>query len=372
MTIDAIELFRFGASTSGESPDCILARIESSGLSGWGEAIVDAAPVDCEQWARGTFAFLEHCLAPAIVARVLDSAESLGERMNRFRGHSLAKGAIDCAWRDLTARREGKPLWQSLGGSRPNATLTQTLGPRQTIDELIARVSALVERGTTEITLKLRPGWGIDVVRAVRGSFASLGIRVDFDGTASLDQRDLLFRLQDFQVAAIEQPLDADDLVGHAMLQESLRTPVCLDQSITSPARARMAIDVGSCRQIRIRPDYCGGLTSALEIAAACRNLGVACVVGCRARSNVGLRHAAALAMLDRVVAGVEMDGVEMDGVELGDVELGGNRSPDGNAALAMPDRIDAWSEPGIGVEPDERALRTDAVASCRIETNSN
>lgn len=340
MTIDELAVFH-AARANEASHESLLVRLSSGGVAGWGEAVVEAAPIEGEQWVVGTLAFLEHCAAPAIVDGAVESAEALSEHLNRFRGHSLAKGAVDCAWRDLAARREGKPLWQALGGSRQSTAFTRPFGVRPSIDELLAEISAAVQGGASKITLKLRPGWGIDVVRAVRDAFATLAIRVDFDGTATLDQRDLLFRLQDYQVAAIEQPLDADDLVGHAMLQEELRTPVCLDQSVTSPSRARMALDLGSCREIRVRADYCGGLTAALDIAAACREADAACLVGCRAGSEVGLRHAAALAMLDAFNPGVELDGGAL-------VDEG----------TPWPERIDAWREPGIGVTPDEHRFK--------------
>ena len=56
------------------------------------------------------------------------------------------------------------------------------------------------------------------------------------------------------------EPLPADDLVGHAMVQESIRTPVCLDESVTTPEQAEQAIDLGACRMMNLKPDRLGGL----------------------------------------------------------------------------------------------------------------
>lgn len=349
MKIDSLETLLLGSAAEADRA-AVLVRLASGDVSGWGEAVVELAPRESEQWAAATLAFLERCVAPAVAASEVESAEALNERLNRFRGHSLAKGAVDGAWRDLAARQAGKPLWQALGASGGTVAFARPLGVRASIDELIAEIATAVQRGVGEITLKLSPGWGIDVVRAVRGAFGSLAIRVDFDGTATLEQRDLLFRLQDYQVAAIEQPLDADDLVGHAMLQESLRTPVCLDQSITSPARASMALDLGSCQEMRLRADYSGGLTAAAAIHASCRAAGAKCVVGSRAATDIGLRHAAALAMLVGAATPVEWDG------ELAD-----------DAAAHARD-IAPWNEAGIGVEIQAAELRSQAVASHCVE----
>jgi O-succinylbenzoate synthase len=304
MKIDSLEVLKI----SSASIDSVLVRLDAGGLFGWGEAAVPPAPLESEQWTGATIAFIEQRLAPEIVGRDISSAQSLTELTSQYRGHSLAKGAVDCAWHDLAARQAGKPLWEFLGATGREVQFVAPFGVRESIDGLMAELALAVDGGLTEATLKLRPGWGIDVVRAVRSAFPLLALRVDFDGTATIDQRGLLFRLQDYQVTAIEQPLDADDLVGHAMLQESLRTPVCLDQSITSAARARMAIDLGACRQVRVTPDLCGGLAAAQQILATCRETGNNAVVGSRAQAEIGQRHVAAIAMLCGPQSNVETE----------------------------------------------------------------
>ena len=90
-------------------------------------------------------------------------------------------------------------------------------------------------------------------------------------GCARLAQRDMFFRLDDFFLERIEQPLPADDLVAHAMLQQQIRTPISLDQSITTLDRLEQAVDLVSCRQVRLDPQRVGGITPTLALAEACR-----------------------------------------------------------------------------------------------------
>jgi O-succinylbenzoate synthase len=315
----------------------VIVRIVSASESGVSEATAAEKPLQSEQWTGGTIAFVEQCLVPELIDHDISTAAALAEIMAKFRGYSLAKGAVDCAWHDLAARLAGVPLWQLLGGKPKPVAVSYPFARRASIDELLTELAVAVNEGVTEATLKLRPGWGIDVVRAVRGTFPALTIRVDFDGTASLDQRDLLFRLQDYQVAAIEQPLDADDLIGHAMLQESLRTPVCLDQSITSVERARQALEMGSCQQIRIAPDLCGGMFAAKGIIAVCREAGATCLIGARSQSETSMRQAAAVAMLEHLLPSIE---VEVDRKST-DAEL--------HKTLIAP-----WQESGNGLAPTD------------------
>jgi O-succinylbenzoate synthase len=97
----------------------------------------------------------------------------------------------------------------------------------------------------------------------------------------------------------IEQPLQHDDLIDHARLQAEIRTPVCLDESITHPRQAEQAAKLGSCRYVNIKPGRVGGLTNAVAIHDLCAGAGIPCWVGGMLESAVGAAHCCALAMLD-------------------------------------------------------------------------
>jgi O-succinylbenzoate synthase len=169
------------------------------------------------------------------------------------------------------------------------------------MESLVADLRAALEAGYALVTLKLRPGWDIEMLRALRQEFAAAPLAVDCDGLCSLGQQEMFYRLEDFFLQSIEQPLPADDLVGHAMLQQNLRTPVALDQSVTSPTRVEQALDLGSCRQVRIDPARVGGLTSALAIHDVCRAANVECAVG--GNANAGVAATATMALAARCEA---------------------------------------------------------------------
>src|SRR5690606_15974526 len=78
-----------------------------------------------------------------------------------------------------------------------------------------------------------------------------------------------------------------------------LRTPVCLDESVTSLRRASQAIELSSCRYMNIKPGRVGGLTVAVAIHDLCQEAGIPCWVGGMLESAVGSAHCTALAMLE-------------------------------------------------------------------------
>ena len=77
----------------------------------------------------------------------------------------------------------------------------------------------------------------------------------------------------------IEQPLNFNDIVDHATLQKELKTPICLDESISSYQLAEQALKIGACKIINIKPQRVGGYWQAKKISelAATYNVPVWC-----------------------------------------------------------------------------------------------
>ena len=135
----------------------------------------------------------------------------------------------------------------------------------------MAAIAAAFEAGFRRVKLKIRPGWALEMLRSVRQEFPGETFHIDCEGALSLNYMEMLYRFDDFALEMVEQPLAAEDLVAHAMLQESLRTPICLDESIASPLHAEMALDLKSCRHVNLKAGRVGGLTAALTILEACQ-----------------------------------------------------------------------------------------------------
>ncbi|MGD9101577.1 MAG: enolase C-terminal domain-like protein, partial [Anaerolineae bacterium] len=109
---------------------------------------------------------------------------------------------------------------------------------------------------------------------------------------------DHLAALDDFELMMIEQPLAYDDIYEHSLLQRQLRTPLCLDESIHTPAHALAALELESCRVINIKPARVGGLTEARRIHDLCLARGIPVWCGGLLETGVGMAHNLALASL--------------------------------------------------------------------------
>lgn len=372
MRIDAIELFHVAMplvepwrTAYGEDDVCqsVLVRMSSGGLSAWAESTPLAAPCYSPEWAGGVFAVLRQWLAPALVGRDIDSGAELQTALAHFKGNPFAKAALDNAWWVLEAVRQELPLHKLLGATRSAVDVGADFGVMDDLSRLIDAVAAAYADGFRRVKLKFRPGWGLEMLRAVREEFRTQSLHIDMNAGYTLDHLELLCRLDDFSLAMLEQPLGYDDLVDHARLAQLIRTPVCLDESVNSVERAVQALDLGSCRYLNIKPGRVGGLTNAVAIHNACREAGVACWVGGMLESAVGARICAALAMLDNFTYPADIfPSRRFYARDLADADLELTRGTDGSPQVA------ALEAPGIGTAPDPERLAQQCLAHARVE----
>jgi O-succinylbenzoate synthase len=120
----------------------------------------------------------------------------------------------------------------------------------------------------------------------------------DANSAYTLADAERLAELDAFGLTMLEQPLGQDDLVQHAELQRRLRTPICLDECITSADRAADMIALGSGRIVNIKPGRVGGFTASKAIHDLCRKHGIPVWCGGMLESGVGRAHNVALASL--------------------------------------------------------------------------
>jgi len=70
-----------------------------------------------------------------------------------------------------------------------------------------------------------------------------------------------------------------------------LSTPLCLDESLTSPARVCAALDLQACKVVNVKVGRVGGLQSVREIHDMCVTRGVPMWCGGMLESGIGRAH---------------------------------------------------------------------------------
>jgi L-alanine-DL-glutamate epimerase-like enolase superfamily enzyme len=211
-----------------------------------------------------------------------------------------ARNALDCAFIDLEAKRSGRPAHDVLGVAAPEPRLTAYTISLGTPDQMAAAAAA-----AGRPLLKVKLGGAGDGERIVAVRRAAPRAELIVDANEAWDASNLAANLAACAAAGvtlIEQPLPAADDAALGTIARPI--PVCADESVHD--QASLAALAGKYDAVNVKLDKTGGLTEALALAAAARNLGFDVMVGCMVCTSLSIAPAMLVAQSARVV---DLDG---------------------------------------------------------------
>jgi o-succinylbenzoate synthase len=322
--------------------DILLLKAITTDGEGWGECVAGEEPTYSSEYVEGAQHVLIHHLLPRLLGFPSLEAEDVGPVLRPVHGHHMAKAAIEMAILDAQLRARGESFGKYFGAVRPAVDCGVSVGIHKTIPELLETVGDYLEQGYRRIKLKIKPGWDVEPVRAVRERFGKVALQVDANTAYSLADTAQLALLDPFDLLLIEQPLPEEQVLAHAQLAMSVRTPICLDESITSAQAAADAIQLGACRIINIKPGRVGGYLEARRIHDVCAEHGLPVWMGGMLETGIGRAgNVAMAAMANFTLPG---DTSASDRYYHRDI----------TAPFVLRDgRLDVPTGPGLGVEVD-------------------
>jgi o-succinylbenzoate synthase len=276
--------------------DVLLVHVVTDDAEGWGECVAMTDPLYSSEYVDAAQDVLRRFLVPAVVATPGLDAVAVAPALRRFKGHRMAKAALETAVLDAELRAQGRSLARELGAVRDRVPCGVSVGIMASVGELLDAVGGFLDAGYVRVKLKIQPGWDVEPVRAVRERFGDdVLLQVDANTAYTLADASHLARLDPFDLLLIEQPLDEEDVLGHAALAGRLTTPVCLDESITSAKVAADAIALGACSIVNVKAGRVGGYLEARRVHDVCAAHGVP--VWCGGMLETGLGRAANVAL---------------------------------------------------------------------------
>lgn len=294
--------FQTSFGTIYEKELLLLEVKDVAGTIGWGEAVAFVAPWYTEETLKTTWHMLEDFLIPTLLHKDIAHPDEVSVLFSPIRRNCMAKASIEGAVWDIYAQQTNQSLAQALGGNKDLIEVGVSVGIQSSIEKLLACIKKHIQTGYKRVKVKIKPGYDVEVIRAIRREFPKLPLMADANSAYTLDDLDLLKQLDAFNLLMIEQPLAADDIVDHAKLQKQLQTPICLDESITSLEDAKKAIELGSCGVINVKIGRVGGLTEAKKIHDYCKEKGIPVWCGGMLEAGIGRAHNVALASLANFV----------------------------------------------------------------------
>ena len=286
--------------SSGVSHDrrVLLVALHSGGIVAWGECVAGETPAYSYESTDTAWSILTGLILPRVSGSVMESPADLLPVFEGIRGHPMARAAVEMAAWDLEAKACGASLASLVGGVRDSVSVGVSIGLQQTDAELHRRVADYIEEGYARIKVKIKPGRDLGMLRGLRDRFPDVPLMADANSAYSLEDLPQLREFDELDLMMIEQPLAHDDYLDHARLQVEMETPICLDESIRSVRDAALALELGACRIINIKPGRVGGLSSAKAIHDLCVEHEMPVWCGGMLESGVGRAHNVALAAL--------------------------------------------------------------------------
>ncbi|CAB5078809.1 unannotated protein [freshwater metagenome] len=283
------------------------------------------------------------------------AASDLGALLADVIGHPMAKASIELALLDAQGRQSETSLAHMFAPhpTGPAAIVPAgiAIGLLATPEDLATEVSTRVTEGYGRIKIKIAPGRDSEFVRAARDAVGvHIELSVDANGAYTLDDAKTLAELDDFDLAYIEQPLAADDLLNHAELARRISTRICLDESLTSATVTREALDMGACSVVCVKAARYGSWIEAASVLDHCAGIGIDAWVG--GMLDCGIGRAANIALAAHPGASLTGDIAATGRFFTEDVcapfELSGLS---GGGTITVP------TGPGLGVSIDAAAL---------------
>lgn len=287
----------------------VVVRLVGPDGEGWGECAALPRPTYTDEFVDGARAIIAAELAPRLLA--VDgpvAARDLATILDDVAGHHMARAALELALLDAECRHRQQPLAARLTPTPPGPRATVPAGvalglhdsPAAVADEVRARVS----EGYRRLKLKIAPGRDVEFVgSARRAAGPDIVLLADANGAyrwdttpGAPDDARALAAMDDFDLAAIEQPLPAEDLLHSVELARRLRTPIALDESLTSRAAVRHTLDLGAASVVCVKAPMLGSWLEAAAVLDMCSGLGIDAYVGGMLDGGIGRAATMALA----------------------------------------------------------------------------
>jgi L-talarate/galactarate dehydratase len=220
---------------------------------------------------------------PNDIGRVWEKLVSSAASAGRSGLATQAVAAVDVALWDLKARRAGLPLAKLLGAYRRAVPCFHTPSgfPTTPLPEVVDAAQRALARGVGGIKIAVgQPDVAADLerLRTVRDRLGD-GVPLMVDANQQWDRATALRVgrvLERLNLVWLEEPLDANDVDGHAALAGALDTPVGAGELLTSVDEHGRLMAAGGCDYVQPDAPRVGGITPFLRVMALADHHGLA------------------------------------------------------------------------------------------------
>lgn len=333
-------------------------RICTATSEGWSEVGALEAPVGTDPSLDEVDAHLRTTWIPKLVAasdarqHSCPASHSISLLGARTPPDLVASAALEAAILDAELRYAQQSLASWLGIERPSVPFGAVLGldAASSRAELLERAGRALDAGASRLRIKVDPDVPLDHVRSLIEEFSDVAIHGDANGSFDRESAwphlgGLLNEVDAAGLRVLEQPLSTNDLTVYRSLCDEMATPICLDEGLTSLARATNVVRYRAADAFCIKPARVGGVRQAVAILDVARQASIDCFIGGYFDTGLGRALLGALSALEGSTL-------------VSDVAAPSTYLVDDPCGLEPPSgaRQGLWSTPGVGPWPRREA----------------
>ncbi|MDV2883657.1 dipeptide epimerase [Alkalihalophilus pseudofirmus] len=343
------EPFIISYASYDKMPAIIIKMYTDQGIIGYGESVPDEHVTG--ESVHSVFDALKYQLIPAIIGKDPCNIMEIHDLMNAaLVGNGAAKAAVDIACYDILGKASNLPVYSLLGGRKKDQPMIPEVFSILEPDVLAKKAIQARNNGYKEIKMKLGIDSEKDVarVKAVRDAIGEdLLIRVDVNqGWGSFQKaKQMIKKLEPYNVTWVEQPIAQMDLSMFQRLQESSFTPLMADESLINAQHLRTLVEHQSVDYINIKLMKSGGIYPAYQLATQAELFGIHCQIGSMVESSIASAAGFHVALAKMNIVSTEISGPTKFTKDVGDL------------TYSLP-YANITSKPGLGINVDDDVIK--------------
>ncbi|MDE2025261.1 MAG: o-succinylbenzoate synthase [Patescibacteria group bacterium] len=346
--IPMVTSFTTSFGTITKKPTVIVKIQTDKDIIAFGESAAMPFPFYNPETTTISLLVLKDYITPLVLNKEFETIEQLMQMLSSIKGNNFAKTGLETAVWMAMSLQKNKSIKELLGGSREKIGVGESIGIKSTIEETFDEVALRLKQGFQRIKIKIKPNWDIQLIEALRDKFKDIPLMIDANSSYTLGDLSTLKKMDACNLLMTEQPLADDDIVDHAVLQQEITTPICLDESIHSAEDARRAIYIKACKIINIKPGRVGGLLESKKIHDLCQENNIDVWCGGMLETGIGRAFNIAVASLPNCIYPADMSPVSFFYV---DDLVTNSFTVDVEGFVQVP------TTPGLGFTVDEKKI---------------
>ncbi len=325
----------------------VIKATDELGNMGYGEVVAFNEPFYTKETLPESKRILIDNFIPLLLRKEIKHPFEIHQWLDS--SYPMATAGLENALLDLFARRQQQPIMKTVFDEATQDAIYAgiVLGDLD-ITSLLSQIEECIQEGYIRFKFKIKPEDGFKKLKLIRERYPDLMLLADANKSFKADQVQELKKIDELGLLCLEEPLASGDLLAYQKLQEQLRTPLCLDESIQTMEDLNSALQLKACQVVNLKVGRVGGLYYVKQMIEACRKHPIHYWIGSMMESGISkILHVHLASLEDNYIPGDLSPSRRYFSQDVIRPEI-----------TASQGLIQVPKGPGLGVEVDEDALK--------------